>query len=77
MTPAERASTFFSNFLAVPFIMVLYFGWKLYSRQWRLWIPSSEMDITSGRRSLILGPDEVTVEKTWGNAPMRVIHALF
>jgi hypothetical protein len=28
----------------------LYFGWKVYSRDWRLFIPTSEMNVTTGIR---------------------------
>jgi yeast amino acid transporter len=35
------------------------------------------MDITSGRRSLELDPDDMPPKKTWKNAPMRVVRALF
>jgi amino acid transporter len=42
-----------------------------------MYIPASVMDIDSGRRSIDLDPDFVAVKKTWRNAPMRVIRALF
>lgn len=42
-----------------------------------MWIPSGEMDLNSGRRSIDLGDDFVAPVKTWKNAPMRVVRALF
>jgi len=71
------AQDFFSYYLAAPIILALYFFWKVYSREWRMWIPSSEMDITSGRRSLDLDDDYVAPVKTWKNAPIRLVRALF
>jgi amino acid transporter len=35
------------------------------------------MDITSGRRSLELDPDDMPPKKTWRNMPMRAVRALF
>ena len=40
-------------------------------------MPASEMDITSGRRSLEIDPDDAPLVKTWKNALMRVVRALF
>lgn len=71
------AYNFFQNFLAGPIAIALYIGWKLYSRHWRMWVPSSEMDISSGRRSIELDPNDMPPAKTWRNAPMRVFRALF
>jgi hypothetical protein len=41
------------------------------------WISASEMDITSGRRSITLDDDYVAPVKTWKNMPIRAIRALF
>jgi len=74
---SPNASAFFSYYLAGPLVIVLYLGWKLYSRDWTLYIHARDMDITSGRRSLDLDPDDMPPKKTWGNLPMRVVRALF
>ncbi|KAH8814836.1 amino-acid permease inda1 [Xylogone sp. PMI_703] len=71
------ASAFFQQFLAGPIVIVLYIGWKLYSRQWRLWIKAEDMDVTSSMRAIELDADFVPPEKTWSNLPARVFHALF
>ena len=42
-----------------------------------MWIPSSEMDITSGRCPITLDDDYIPVKMTWKNAPMMVVRALF
>ncbi|KAH6677586.1 amino-acid permease [Halenospora varia] len=68
---------FFSYYLAAPIVIALYLGWKIYTRDWQLWIRSKDMDITSGRRSLVLDPDDMPPKKTWKNAPLRAFHALF
>lgn len=77
MTGNELAQNFFEVFLAGPFVIALYVVWKVYHKEWRMFIPASEMDITSGRRSIELGDDYVHVKKTWANLPMRIVHTLF
>ncbi|PMD39324.1 amino-acid permease inda1 [Hyaloscypha variabilis F] len=74
---SPQAGAFFQTYLAGPIIVALYVGWKLYSRIWTWYVPAHEMDITSGRRSLELDPDDMPPKKTWKNAPMRVVRALF
>ncbi|KAG9228585.1 amino-acid permease [Amylocarpus encephaloides] len=71
------AEGFFTYYLAAPIIIALYIGWKVYTKNWTVWISASDMDITSGRRSLVLDPDDMPEPKTWKNAPMRVLRALF
>lgn len=68
---------FFQSYLAGPIIVALFIGWKLYSRIWSWYVPAHEMDITSGRRSLELDPDDMPPKKTWRNMPMRAVRALF
>ncbi|EXJ58016.1 hypothetical protein A1O7_05439 [Cladophialophora yegresii CBS 114405] len=41
---------FFENFLAAPIVIALYLGWKVFSRDWKLFIRSSEMNVTTGIR---------------------------
>ncbi|KAK0711250.1 amino acid permease [Lasiosphaeris hirsuta] len=74
-TPSAEA--FFQSYLAAPVVIALYLGWKVYSRDWRLYIPVEEMDLKSGARLHVPDPDEVIVGKTWGNLPMRIVRGLF
>lgn len=72
-----NAQAFFSYYLAAPIVIVLYLGYKIYCGNWQLWIHAHDMDITSGRRSLELNPEDMPEKKTWKNMPIRVFHALF
>lgn len=73
-----NAETFFMNYLAAPIILALYAGWKIWTRDWRMWIPAHEIDLTTGVRMQIPGDDdEKPVERTWGNLPKRIFHGLF
>ncbi len=73
------AQTFFKNYLAAPIVLALYVGWKVYTRDWRLYIPAHEIDLTTGVRMNIPGEDddEKEVERTWANLPKRIFHGLF
>ncbi|KAL6940257.1 glyceraldehyde-3-phosphate dehydrogenase 1 [Hanseniaspora vineae] len=50
MTSHELAVNWFESLLSLPVYIVWYVGYKLYSRQWRIFIPASEVDIDTGRR---------------------------
>lgn len=68
---------FFQQYLAAPIVIALYLFWKIYTRDWRLYIPAAEMDLKSGARLHVPGTDDGQVFiKTWGNLPMRVVRAL-
>ncbi|KIX02624.1 uncharacterized protein Z518_08566 [Rhinocladiella mackenziei CBS 650.93] len=54
------AETFFEQYLAAPIVIALYLGWKAYTRDWKLFIRSSEMDVTMGIRR---GSLEIAAEK--------------
>ena len=54
-----NAQAFFSYYLAAPIVIVLYLGYKIYCGNWQLWIHAHDMDITSGRRSLELNPEDM------------------
>ncbi|SSD58939.1 related to Leu/Val/Ile amino-acid permease [Saccharomycodes ludwigii] len=41
------AEVFFENYLAVPIWIVFYLGYKIYKKDWRLWIPISEVNLTN------------------------------
>jgi len=44
------AENFFENYLAAPIVLVLYVGWKLYTRDRKLFIRASDMNVTMGIR---------------------------
>lgn len=73
--------TFFQDFLAAPLILGLYLFWKLWSREWRFFIPLDEMDLTTGMRMNIEELQQMALEnrleKTWGNLPLRIMRGLF
>ncbi|KAH8890922.1 amino-acid permease inda1 [Thozetella sp. PMI_491] len=69
---------FFEQYLAAPIVIALYLGWKIYTNDWRLYIPVDEMDLKSGARMATPGDDdEPEVPRTWGNLPYRALRALF
>ncbi|KAL6937953.1 glyceraldehyde-3-phosphate dehydrogenase 1 [Hanseniaspora osmophila] len=51
MTGGEIAEAFFETYLSFPIVLAMYLGKKIYSRQWRIFIPASEIDIDTGRRA--------------------------
>ncbi|KAK4938485.1 hypothetical protein LTR10_021114 [Elasticomyces elasticus] len=44
------AEYFFEAYLAAPVVLALYVGYKIYSRDWRLFVRASDMDVTTGIR---------------------------
>lgn len=44
------ANNFFENYLAMPILIFLYLGYKIWTRDWRLLIPSSEVDLVAHRK---------------------------
>lgn len=71
------AQAFFEQYLAAPLLIALYLFWKVWSRDFSLFVRSKDMDITSGRRAIELDDDFTPVKKTWKNLPLRIVHALF
>lgn len=65
---------FFQSYLAAPVILVLYLGWKVYSREWRLLVPIQEMDLKSGLRVHNPEEDDVIPKQSW---LLRVVRGLF
>lgn len=57
---SPSASVFFENFLAAPIVIALYLFWKIWSRDWKLFIRAKDMDVTVGIRR---GSLEVAAEK--------------
>lgn len=74
------AEAFFESYLAAPLILALYLGWKVWTREWRMFIPASEMDVTSGMRhnlpELRETMEEIVEPLTIRNAPMRIVRSL-
>lgn len=46
---APNASAFFQSYLGVPVVLVSWFGYKIYTKVWRIIIPASEIDLDTGR----------------------------
>jgi amino acid transporter len=63
------AETFFENYLAAPIVLALYLFWKVYSRDWKLYVRTSEMDVTTGiRRGSIDMAVQTKRQPAWKNA---------
>ncbi|KAI1485284.1 amino acid permease [Biscogniauxia mediterranea] len=72
------AEAFFMSYLAAPIVLLLYLFWKVYTKDWSMWIKLSDIDLVSGSRPLELDDDDVNEEpKTWANLPMRIVRSLF
>ncbi|KAL6940258.1 glyceraldehyde-3-phosphate dehydrogenase 1 [Hanseniaspora vineae] len=50
MTSSELASNWFEGLLSLPIFLVWYFAHKIYSKNFKIFIPASEIDIDTGRR---------------------------
>lgn len=72
-----NAEYFFQQYLAAPVVIALYLGWKVYSREWRMYVPLLEIDLKTGVRMLEDDEEEVMPVKTWANLPMRIVRGLF
>ncbi|KAK4078827.1 hypothetical protein Purlil1_11835 [Purpureocillium lilacinum] len=68
------AEAFFMSFLAGPVILVLYLGWKFYSRDWKFYVRATDMDLQTG--IVLLDEEELEEEKTWASLPKRIMHAV-
>ncbi|KAH8674004.1 amino-acid permease [Xylariales sp. PMI_506] len=75
-TASPEAYYFFEQFLAAPVVLFLYISYKIYSREWKMWIGVYDMDLKSGARMRLEG-EEDDVVKTWANLPLRIVRALF
>ncbi|KAI8634626.1 amino-acid permease inda1 [Xylariaceae sp. FL1651] len=70
------AQTFFSGYLAAFVVIALYLFWKVWSRDWRLYIKLQDIDLVSGSRPL--DPSEFEDPETKkGNWAMRIVRSLF
>ncbi|KAI1815989.1 amino-acid permease inda1 [Poronia punctata] len=70
------AETFFGSYLGAFVALSLYLFWKVYSRQWKMYIKLADIDLVSGSRPL--EPSEfVDPEVKQGNWAMRIVRTLF
>jgi len=71
---------FFESYLAAPVILALYLGWKIYTRDWKLYISAKDMDVTTGLRHNIEElkelAEEVKVDTSWHGWPRRIVRGL-
>ncbi|KAL9606776.1 MAG: hypothetical protein Q9179_000066 [Wetmoreana sp. 5 TL-2023] len=74
--PAD-AENFFENYLAAVVVLLLYGGWKAYTRgRGGLFVRASKMDLDTGMRHLDLDPlDNVYRKKSLANLPGRLVRA--
>ncbi|KAL6933006.1 related to General amino-acid permease GAP1 [Hanseniaspora guilliermondii] len=47
---SPNAEYFFEDYLSAPVFILMYLGHKIYRRNWKIFIPSKEVDIITGRR---------------------------
>lgn len=65
---------FFQSFLTGPVIVVLYLGYKIATRQWRMYVPLHEMDLATGAN--YLEEEEPIEPTTWASLPKRMVRAI-
>ncbi|KAF7196573.1 putative amino-acid permease P7G5.06 [Pseudocercospora fuligena] len=78
---SPNAEDFFESYLAAPLILSMYICWKVYRKDWKLFIRAAEMDVTTGMRHNLAELREMAEERqrslglaSW---PKRVVRALF
>lgn len=62
------------GFLAAPIILVLYLGYKIYSRDWKLYVKAIDMDLQTG--IVLLDEPEPQTPWSWKSAPRRLLSAV-
>ncbi|KAI1131665.1 amino acid permease [Nemania abortiva] len=71
-----NAKSFFASYLAAFIVILLYVFWKVYSRDWKLYIKLQDIDLVSGSRPL--DPSEFDdPDQKKGNMAMRILRAFF
>lgn len=68
-----NAIDFFQSYLAAFVVVALYLFWKIYTRDWSLYVKVEDMDLKSGLRMLAEEEEEVYKGPWW----KRIIQALF
>ncbi|KAK7212831.1 hypothetical protein V2G26_020009 [Clonostachys chloroleuca] len=66
---------FFQSYLAFPVIVVLYLGYKIWTRDWSLAVPIEKMDLATG--VVLLDEEEPEEPVTWKNFPRFIYRTLF
>ncbi|VUC36583.1 unnamed protein product [Clonostachys rosea] len=69
------AINFFQSYLAFPIIVVLYLGYKIWTRDWSLFVPIEKMDLATG--VVLLDEEEPEETVTWKNFPLFMHKTLF
>ncbi|CAN3364728.1 general amino-acid permease Gap2p [Diutina catenulata] len=60
-----NAEAFFASMISLPIVLVTYLAYKIWTREWRMWIPLKEIDLDTGRREtdMDLLKQEIAEEK--------------
>ncbi|KAK3085200.1 hypothetical protein LTR53_020066, partial [Teratosphaeriaceae sp. CCFEE 6253] len=66
---SPSAEGFFSSYLTAPIIIVLYLGWKLYTRDTTFFIRAKDMDLTTGLRNNLVELQEERERKKLESPP--------
>lgn len=70
------AQVFFQSYLAAPFVILLYLGYKIYSKGFgSLYLKADKMDLTTGMRVLDLDPLPQP-KNSIANLPSRMLGGL-
>ncbi|CAI7665575.1 unnamed protein product [Penicillium glandicola] len=71
------AKYFFQQYLAAPLFLALYLFWKVFTKQWRMWVPLKAIDLQAGLRTeLLSGDEDVETPWTWKNFSMKLVRLL-
>lgn len=75
---SPNATSFFENYLAAVVAIFLWLAWKVYSREWKMWVSAKDMDLDTGRR-LFDDEEEAKIDQALHNKPMwkKVVDAIF
>lgn len=65
---SPSAETFFENYLAAPIVLALYLGWKIWTRDWKLFVRTADMDVTTGIRRGSIDMATQNRQPGWKNA---------
>jgi amino acid transporter len=71
------AESFFQSYLAAPIIFTLYVGWKVWSRDWKMWISAKDMDIMTDLRVEFDDDEPTKTYSGFKGKVMSVVHAFF